>query len=65
MPGGAQSLKRGTLDLGSGRDLTVREFEPLIGLCADSPEPAWDSLSLLPPPCPSPTRAVSFFSLSK
>ena len=41
----AQSGERPTLDLGSGRDLTVREFRPHIGLCADSAEPAWDSLS--------------------
>ena len=36
-----QSFKRLTLDLGSGHDLTVREFEPYIGLCTDSAEPAW------------------------
>ena len=41
----AQSVKRQTLDFGSGHDLTVREFEPCMGLCADSVEPAWDSLS--------------------
>ena len=40
------------LDFGSGHDLAVREFEPRIGLRADSAEPAWDSLSpsLLAPP---------------
>ena len=27
-------------------DLMVYGFEPCIGLCADSVEPAWDSLSL-------------------
>ena len=27
-------------DLGSGHDLMVREFEPHVGLCADSSEPA-------------------------
>ena len=26
-------------DFGSGHDLTAREFEPRIGLCADSWEP--------------------------
>ena len=33
-------------DFGSGRDLTVHEFKPHIGLCADSsePEPASDSV---------------------
>ena len=43
--GVAQSVKRLTLDFGSGHDLTVHEFEPCIGLCSDSEEPAWDSLS--------------------
>ena len=42
------SVKRQTLDFGSGHDLTVCEIEPHIGLCADSVEPAWDSLSLCP-----------------
>ena len=42
----AQSVKRPSLGLGSGHDLTVHEFEPRIGLCADSVDPAWDSLSL-------------------
>ena len=41
----AQLVKCSTLDFGSGLDLTVREFEPCIGLCSDSAEPAWDSLS--------------------
>ena len=41
----AQSVKCPTLDLGSGHDLMVSEFEPRTGLCADSAEPAWDSLS--------------------
>ena len=35
------------LDFGSGRDLTVREFETRVGLCADGAEPAWGSLSSL------------------
>ena len=34
----AQWVKRPTLDLGSGHDLMVRESEPCVGLCADSPE---------------------------
>ena len=42
----APSVKRWTLDLGSGRDLSVREIKARIGLCADPAEPAWDSLSL-------------------
>ena len=45
----ALSVKRLTLDFSSGHDLTVREFQPRVGLCADSAEPAWDSL------CPSPS----------
>ena len=56
---GAQSVKRP--DFSSGRDLTVREFEPCVRLCADSSEPRaclgfCVSLSL----CPSPARALSF-----
>ena len=46
-----------TLDPGSGRDLTVCEFKPHIGLCADGMEPAWDSVS--PSLCPSPACALS------
>ena len=41
----AQPVKRLTLSFGSGHDLTVHEFELDAGLCADSVEPAWDSLS--------------------
>ena len=56
----AQSVKHLTLDVGSGCDHTVCEFEPCIRLCADSSEPGacfrfCVSLSL----CPSPTRAPS------
>ena len=50
-------------DFGSGHDLVVHEFEPRVGLCADSSEPevasdsASPSLSLSAPPpltvCPS------------
>ena len=48
----AQLVKHLTLDLGSGHDLTAHEFEPHIGLCDGSTEPAWDSLLLsLPLPC--------------
>ena len=46
----AQSVKRPTLDFDSGHDLTVREKEPHVGLCADGAEPAWDSPSLSAPP---------------
>ena len=41
----AQQVRCPTLDLGSGHDLTVHELEPHVGLCADSAETAWDSLS--------------------
>ena len=49
----AQLVKSLTLDFGLGHDLMVHGFDPCIGLCADSAELAWDSLSpplsLLPP----------------
>ena len=45
-------VKHPKLDLGSGCDLTVYEFEPHVGLGADSTEPAWDFVSLSL--CPSP-----------
>ena len=41
----AQSVKYLTLDLSSGHDLPVCGIEPHVGLCADSAESAWDSLS--------------------
>ena len=41
----AQVVKHPTTDFGSGHDLMVHEIEPHIRLCADSAEPAWDSLS--------------------
>ena len=44
-------------DFGSGHDLTVCEFEPHIKLCADSMEPALDSLS--PSLCPSTALSLS------
>ena len=43
----AQSTEHLTLDFGSGHDLTVHGIEPRTGLCGDSVEPAWDSLSPL------------------
>ena len=48
----AQSVKCPTLNFRLGHDLMVREIEPHIRLCADSAEPAWDSLSpsLFAPP---------------
>ena len=60
---GAQSVKRPTLGFSLGYDLTVHEFEPHVGLCADSWEPGACfrfcvsiSLSLWP----SPDHALSF-----
>ena len=50
-----QSVKPLTLDFGSGHDLMARESEPSVGLCADSMEPAWGSLSLSL--CPSSIHA--------
>ena len=41
----SQSVRRPTLDFGSGHDLTVHEIELHVGLCTDSVDPAWDSLS--------------------
>ena len=41
----AQSVKPPTLDFHSGHDVTVHVSEPRVRLCADSVEPAWDSLS--------------------
>ena len=41
----AQSVKHLTSDFGSGHDLTIRGIELHVGLCTDSVEPAWDSLS--------------------
>ena len=43
--GAPGSVKRPTLDFGSGHDLMVGGFEPRVGLCTDTVEPAWDSVS--------------------
>ena len=55
----AQSVKHLTLGFGSGHDLMVCGFEPRVGLCVDSSEPAWDYLLLSL--CPSPTCSLSRF----
>ena len=45
---------------GSGHDLTVRGIKPHVRLCADSAEPAWDSLSLsLALPLLTPSLSLS------
>ena len=46
----AQLVKRPTVGVGSGYDLTVRGIEPHVGLCTGSTEPARDSLSASPLP---------------
>ena len=43
-----RSVKRPTLNFGSGHDLVAREIETQAGLCTDRVEPAWDSLSPFP-----------------
>ena len=50
----APSVKRLTLDFGSGHDLMAHG----IGLCTDSAGPAWDSLS-------APSLLAHALSLSK
>ena len=57
----AQSVKGQTLGFSSGHDLVVCEFELHVGLCADSLEPAWDSLSL---PISLPLPGLFSLSLS-
>ena len=41
----AQLVKQPALGFSSGHDLTVRGFEPQVGLHAEDVGPAWDSLS--------------------
>ena len=41
----AQLVKLLSLDFSLGHDLVVHEIKPCVRLCADSAEPAWDSLS--------------------
>ena len=58
----AQLLKHPTLDFCSSHDLMVSGIKPCVGLCADSMEPAWDSLSpsLSASPLLMLSRAFSF-----
>ena len=44
----AQLAKCMTLDFGSGHDRMVHGIKLCFGLCADSTEPAWNSLSAPP-----------------
>ena len=41
----AQSVKCQALDFSSGHDVMVLNFKPCVGLCVDSAEPTWGSLS--------------------
>ena len=41
----ARSVEHPIVDADSGHDLRVLGVKPHVGLCADSLEPAWDSLS--------------------
>ena len=59
----AQSVKHPALDFHSSRVLTACEFETLVGLCADSAEPARDSCSLTL--CPSPHHSLSVSQINK
>ena len=52
----AQSGKHLTLGFSSGHGLMVREFEPHIGLCADTAKPAWYSTS---PSLSAPSHSCS------
>ena len=46
-------------DFGSGHDLTVCEFEPRVGLCADGSEPgACFGFCVSPSLYPSPAHAL-------
>ena len=56
----AQLVKHPTLDFSSAHDLMGCEFEPHVGLCADSGELPWDSLptNLYAPPLH--TRSLPF-----
>ena len=55
----AQWVKRPALGFRSGHDPTVHEFEPRVGPCADSVEPAWDPLSPSLSAPPSLARSLS------
>ena len=57
----AQSVKRLTFHFGSeGHDLVVHEFEPHIGLCADSAWSLHGILSLSLSLCPFSSLSLSF-----
>ena len=45
VPGWLSQLSAPTLGFSSGHDLSVCGFESRVGLCAESTEPAWGTLS--------------------
>ena len=53
----SQSVKRLTLDLGSGHDLTIHDIKPLVGILSSS-------LSLPVPPARVHSWHANTFSLS-
>ena len=55
----SQLVKHQTVDFGSGHDLMVHEIKPYVGLCPNSMEPAWDSLSLFLSLSLSPTPSLT------
>ena len=57
----AQLVKCSTLGFSSGHDLMVCGFKPPVGLCLDSAELAWDSLS---PSLSAPPQLSLSLSLS-
>ena len=61
----AQSVKCPTLDFGSGHDLAVCEFEPLVGLRAGTVESAWVSLSPSVSAPPTFSLSLSLFLSQK
>ena len=61
----AQLVKCLTLDFSSGYDLTVCGFEPRMGFCTDSAEPAWNFLSPSLSAPPLLTHALSLSNTDK
>ena len=59
-----QSVKHLTLDLGSGHDLTIREVEPRLGLCANTVLTAGNLLGVLSLPLSLPLPCLHTVSLS-
>ena len=62
---GVQLVEHLTLGFSSVHDLTIREFEPHMGLCADGAEPAWDFSLPLSLSLPLPSLLSLSLSLSQ